>query len=77
MLSAGGRLLQGMRSWVILPAPRVPWPCGSGGLALLAMTSSLAWRFLQDQVAKSAVEALTSLYGTKFKYGSIITTICK
>ncbi|XP_060012663.1 carboxypeptidase A1 isoform X3 [Lagenorhynchus albirostris] len=28
-----------------------------------------------DQVAKSAVEALTSLYGTKFKYGSIITTI--
>ncbi|XP_036720203.1 carboxypeptidase A1 [Balaenoptera musculus] len=28
-----------------------------------------------DQVARSAVEALTSLYGTKFKYGSIITTI--
>ncbi|XP_004418736.1 PREDICTED: carboxypeptidase A1 [Ceratotherium simum simum] len=28
-----------------------------------------------DQVAKSAVEALTSLYGTKFKYGSTYTTI--
>ncbi|XP_039098996.1 carboxypeptidase A1 [Hyaena hyaena] len=28
-----------------------------------------------DQLAKSAVTALTSLYGTKFKYGSIIKTI--
>uniref|UniRef100_A0A452TWB0 Carboxypeptidase A1 n=1 Tax=Ursus maritimus TaxID=29073 RepID=A0A452TWB0_URSMA len=28
-----------------------------------------------DQVAKSAVTALTSLYGTKFEYGSIIKTI--
>ncbi|XP_066118405.1 carboxypeptidase A1 [Saccopteryx bilineata] len=28
-----------------------------------------------DQLAKSAVTALASLYGTKFKYGSIITTI--
>ncbi|KAF5927596.1 carboxypeptidase A1 [Diceros bicornis minor] len=28
-----------------------------------------------DQVAKSAVEALTSLYGTEFKYGSTYTTI--
>ncbi|XP_002913486.2 carboxypeptidase A1 isoform X1 [Ailuropoda melanoleuca] len=28
-----------------------------------------------DQVAKSAVTALASLYGTKFKYGSIIKTI--
>lgn len=33
--------------------------------------------FLQDQLAKSAVEALTSLHGTKYKYGSIIDTICK
>ncbi|XP_072821506.1 carboxypeptidase A1 isoform X2 [Vicugna pacos] len=29
-----------------------------------------------DQVAKSAVAALSSLYGTEYKYGSIITTIC-
>nr|XP_035934306.1 carboxypeptidase A1 isoform X3 [Halichoerus grypus] len=29
-----------------------------------------------DQVAKSAVTALSSLYGTKFRYGSIIKTIC-
>ncbi|XP_059112529.1 carboxypeptidase A1 [Peromyscus eremicus] len=28
-----------------------------------------------DQLAKSAVTALTSLYGTKYKYGSIIDTI--
>uniref|UniRef100_A0A9L0IIM5 Carboxypeptidase A1 n=2 Tax=Equus asinus TaxID=9793 RepID=A0A9L0IIM5_EQUAS len=28
-----------------------------------------------DEVAKSAVAALTSLYGTKFQYGSIYTTI--
>nr|XP_020736343.1 carboxypeptidase A1 [Odocoileus virginianus texanus] len=28
-----------------------------------------------NQVAKSAVEALSSLYGTSYKYGSIITTI--
>ncbi|XP_005673222.1 carboxypeptidase A1 isoform X1 [Sus scrofa] len=28
-----------------------------------------------DQISKSAVAALTSLYGTKFQYGSIITTI--
>nr|XP_010945833.1 unnamed protein product [Camelus bactrianus] len=28
-----------------------------------------------DQVAKSAVAALSSLYGTEYKYGSIITTI--
>uniref|UniRef100_A0A8D2DUN0 Carboxypeptidase A1 n=1 Tax=Sciurus vulgaris TaxID=55149 RepID=A0A8D2DUN0_SCIVU len=28
-----------------------------------------------DTLAKSAVTALTSLYGTKYKYGSIITTI--
>ena len=33
--------------------------------------------FLQDQLAKAAVTALASLYGTKFKYGSIIKTICK
>lgn len=44
---------------------------------LLAMTGGLVWRFLQDEVAKSAVAALTSLYGTKFQYGSIYTTICK
>lgn len=44
---------------------------------LLALTSGLAWCFLQDQISKSAVAALTSLYGTKFQYGSIITTICK
>lgn len=48
-----------------------------GHLGLLAMTSCLAWCFLQNQVAKSAVEALSSLYGTSYKYGSIITTICK
>ncbi|XP_003475247.1 carboxypeptidase A1 [Cavia porcellus] len=30
-----------------------------------------------DQLAKSAVTALASLYGTKYKYGSIITTIYK
>lgn len=44
---------------------------------LLAMTGGLAWHFLQDRVAKSAVTALASLYGTKFTYGSIIKTICK
>lgn len=48
-----------------------------GDLGLLAMTSCLAWRFLQNQVAKSAVESLSSLYGTSYEYGSIITTICK
>lgn len=48
-----------------------------GDLGLLAVTSRPAWRFLQNQVAKSAVEALSSLYGTSYKYGSIITTICK
>lgn len=48
-----------------------------GDLGLLAVTSHLAWRFLQNQVAKSAVAALKSLYGTSYKYGSIITTICK
>lgn len=48
-----------------------------GDLGLLAVTSHLAWHFLQDKVAKSAVEALKSLYGTSYKYGSIITTICK
>lgn len=31
----------------------------------------------QHQVAKEAVAALSSLYGTNYKYGSIITTICK
>lgn len=46
-------------------------------LALLAVTGGIAWHFLQDQLAKSAVTALASLYGTKFKYGSIIKTICK
>ena len=44
---------------------------------MLAMTGGIAWPFPQDQVAKSAVTALASLYGTKFKYGSIIKTICK
>lgn len=39
--------------------------------------SGTAGSFLQDQLAKSAVTALTSLYGTKYKYGSIIDTICK
>ncbi|CAJ0947161.1 unnamed protein product [Ranitomeya imitator] len=29
-----------------------------------------------DSVAKAAVNALTSLYGTKYTYGTIITTIC-
>lgn len=43
---------------------------------LLAMTGFI-WYFLQDQLAKSAVTALASLYGTKFKYGSIIKAICK
>lgn len=31
----------------------------------------------QDAVAKKAVDALASLHGTKYRYGSIITTICK
>lgn len=33
--------------------------------------------YSQDEVSAKAVAALSSLYGTKFKYGSIITTICK
>lgn len=32
---------------------------------------------LQDALAKKAVDALASLNGTKYKYGSIITTICE
>lgn len=56
--------------------PVLPWPCCSGGLLLLAMTG-FVWHFLQDQLAKSAVTALASLYGTKYKYGSIIKAICK
>ena len=57
--------------------PGYPGTVVMGDLGLLAVTSHLAWRFLQNQVAKSAVEALKSLYGTSYKYGSIITTICK
>lgn len=45
--------------------------------AILALTGGPTCCFLQDQVAKSAVKALASLYGTQFDYGSIITTICK
>ncbi|EPY84625.1 carboxypeptidase A1 precursor [Camelus ferus] len=41
----------------------------------LALCSLLGARFCRDQVAKSAVAALSSLYGTEYKYGSIITTI--
>ena len=52
-------------------------PAVLGRLPLLAITGGIAWHFLQDQLAKSAVTALASLYGTKFKYGSIIKTICK
>lgn len=33
--------------------------------------------YSQHEVAAKAVAALSSLYGTKFKYGSIITTICE
>lgn len=33
--------------------------------------------YSQDELAAKAVAALSSLYGTKFEYGSIITTICE
>lgn len=33
--------------------------------------------FLQHKVAQKAISDLTSLYGTKYTYGSIIDTICK
>uniref|UniRef100_F7E9F3 Carboxypeptidase A1 n=1 Tax=Monodelphis domestica TaxID=13616 RepID=F7E9F3_MONDO len=38
-------------------------------------TTRVAHQSELDQLAKAAVENLASLYGTKYKYGSIITTI--
>ena len=31
----------------------------------------------QHRLAKRAIKALASLYGTPYRYGSIINTICK
>lgn len=46
------------------------------GFPLLWLTF-LSFVYFQHQISEKAVAALSSLYGTNYKYGSIITTICK
>lgn len=79
LLFQGGAtsILHPLGSWeelCILFAPgKKPYPTGFSFLWLIFLPSL----YSQHELSAKAVAALSSLYGTKYKYGSIITTICK
>lgn len=79
LLFQGGAtsILHPLGSWEELCIPFAPgkklYPTGFSFLWLIFPPSL----YSQHEVSAKAVAALSSLYGTNYKYGSIITTICK